>query len=184
MLVNSLTIGIPEPKGQKFLYVFLNSVSFTKKSNYFLTCRFEPVYPNPDGSGRTLRTEVQQNTTQPQFKTKNFSFKLPIASSPSAKAPTDPFSASRPNSRPGSRRNSLGGESAGKSGPLRGIYLDETNSPTIILQAFDVVQAKEGGSATSVGMTLLPIAKHLNPLLQGEKIQLELSIENSTLTDG
>ena len=94
MTSSPLTIGIPDKKGQKYVYVFLKDVSFEKKSNYFITSKFEPVYPSKETNVKTLRTEVQRNTSQPQFKTRSFSFKLPTYfPSPSSenKTPSDPF---------------------------------------------------------------------------------------------
>jgi hypothetical protein len=69
MSVHNLTIGIPERKGPKYLHVFIHSITFNYKSNYFLTLKFEPVFPVDPNESRafstvTLRTEVQKNTKQ------------------------------------------------------------------------------------------------------------------------
>lgn len=124
-MASALTIGIPEKKGPKYLYVFLNNVIFEKESNYFITCKYEPVYPpNNETHGRTLRTEVQRNTRQPEFKTRNFSFKINnFYQSPTNQTPTTPFSQSI-STPPFAHKNEK---------PSSKIPPDETN-PTIILQ--------------------------------------------------
>ena len=181
MLVNSLTIGIPETKPNKFLYVFLNSVTFERRSNYFLTCRFEPIFPNTEGSGRVLRTEVQQNTIKPQFKSNSFSFKLPFINSPS-KTPTEPFPSS-PKQTP-SRKNSLSGTGELKKVISKGVYLEESNCPTIIIQSFEVVHKDENIQSgagnipvTCVGGCIIPIGGLLNTLLKGERVKEKFILE-------
>src|SRR4051812_30709840 len=138
----SLTIGIPEKKGQRFLHVWLKSTSFNKSSNYFVTCKLEAVNTPSDSNtaGRAFRTEVQKNTKQPEFKTNSFTFRLPFVASPS-RTPTD---LNFPNSGPHSPKKT---------------DVDSSSIIAFVLQAFEVVN-KQGskGIARLIGTSALPLS--------------------------
>jgi hypothetical protein len=168
----SLTIGIPEKRGQKYLYVYIKNVFFKKQSNYFVTCKFESGQTGESNGGRTLRTEVQKNTKRPDFKAKNFSFKLPYTGSPS-RAPTEPF----PNSP--TKNNNATNSPVISNHASKGIVFDSESilSATISFQAFEVIQEKDGGSAVLIGTAKYTVGKLLNALLAGEKLQAEVNLE-------
>jgi hypothetical protein len=137
----------------KYLRVIIQSCQFEKTSNYFVMCTLQEL--SGKFEQKTFRTDVQKNTTSPEFTTNDFYFKVPWG----ARAPNRTFNDSLNSSK---QRN------------------EEPLSPSVYFQVFEVVPGEmEKWTAQQISTEAYFFENDLSTLLSGETVIANLNIKSS-----
>ncbi|PRP74649.1 trichohyalin [Planoprotostelium fungivorum] len=173
-LTKTPTVTIPKSR-RKIFNIDVRDCCFNEEGNYFLTCTLDWTSRDRSGTptdkkniGATFRTEVSSYTKTPDFKNNNFQFRInsTVSTSPTSKTGTpDPFNS--PKLRPGGSRSNL---------------FDELNGPSIILEAFQVVEGSKN-DAFVVGACRLSLSKFMGQLLRGEQLPLPIRLKRPLTND-